>query len=117
MRDSLDDLDAEELGTDRPADMRHGGYTASAPNGRAAGGKPTSPGGGVGGRESPLPAPQPQRPPRPRRDSADGETIFAVGDDDDDNRFSDSGDEDAEKAAPHAAAMMAPRKGGKGKDD
>lgn len=41
---------------------------------------------------SPLPAPQPQRPLNTRRDDLDGETIFAVGDDDKDRFSSDESD-------------------------
>lgn len=42
--------------------------------------------------KSPLPAPTPQRPGRGPRESLDGETIFAVGEEDGD-RYSESDDE------------------------
>ena len=45
---------------------------------------------------SPLPAPQPQKPIHPPRDSLDGDTIFAVGEDD---KWSDD-DDDLEPASP-----------------
>lgn len=44
--------------------------------------------------DSPLPAPMPQRP-LPKQ-SLDGETLFAVGDDDKDRNDSDSDDDDME---------------------
>jgi hypothetical protein len=45
---------------------------------------------------SPLPAPQPQKPIHPPRESLDGDTIFAVGEDD---KWSDD-DDDLEPASP-----------------
>lgn len=95
VRDSLDDLDAEELGS-RPSDMRHGSFTA--PNGANKNRSPPR-------HDSPLPAPQPQRLARPPRESMEGETLFAVGEDDD--KFSESEDEE------HGAG----KGGSKGKGD
>lgn len=46
---------------------------------------------------SPLPAPQPQKPIHPPRESLDGDTIFAVGEDD---KWSDDDDDDLEPASP-----------------
>lgn len=44
---------------------------------------------------SPLPAPQPQKPIHPPRESLDGDTIFAVGEDD--KWSSDGSDEESEE--------------------
>ena len=76
-----------------------GGIPSYGPNGSGNGGYAA-----VGGNnsnhdvpartDSPLPAPQPQRP-IPRH-SLEGETIFAVGDDDRDHSDSDSDDDTKE---------------------
>lgn len=53
---------------------------------------------GLNRERSPLPAPQPQRPPGTMRnpnESLDGETIFAVGEEAE--RFSDSDDSDGQE--------------------
>lgn len=60
--------------------------------------------GGVNRSESPLPAPKPQRPSSLTRESLDGDTIFAVGDDD---KWSDD-----ELDSPNGAAA-----GQSGRDD
>jgi hypothetical protein len=46
---------------------------------------------------SPLPAPKPQKPVIPPRESLDGDTIFAVGEDD---KWSDDDDDDVEPSSP-----------------
>jgi hypothetical protein len=46
---------------------------------------------------SPLPAPKPQKPIVPPRESLDGDTIFAVGEDD---KWSDDDDDDMEPSSP-----------------
>lgn len=46
---------------------------------------------------SPLPAPKPQKPVIPPRESLDGDTIFAVGEDD---KWSDDDDDDHEPSSP-----------------
>ncbi|KAF2111398.1 lung seven transmembrane receptor-domain-containing protein [Lophiotrema nucula] len=81
MRDSLDE---EEGASDRPP--------AYDPAPRAHN---TSSAGGFNRDVSPLPAPKPQKPVIPPRESLDGDTIFAVGEDD---KWSD--DEDMEPASP-----------------
>jgi hypothetical protein len=46
---------------------------------------------------SPLPAPKPQKPIVPPRESLDGDTIFAVGEDD---KWSSDDDDDMEPPSP-----------------
>jgi hypothetical protein len=46
---------------------------------------------------SPLPAPKPQKPIVPPRESLDGDTIFAVGEDD---KWSSDDDDDDEPSSP-----------------
>jgi hypothetical protein len=50
--------------------------------------------------ESPLPAPKPQKPIVPPRESLDGDTIFAVGEDD---KWSDDELEPASPASPRGS--------------
>lgn len=79
VRNSLDD--EEEAGGRPPNSNRPPPYDASREINRSA---------------SPLPAPKPQKPALPRQ-SLDGETIFAVGEEDGD-RWSD---EEDNRAATH----------------
>lgn len=67
LRDSLDE--EEGGGSDRPP-----GYDPVS--------RTRSPGEGANRDASPLPAPKPQKPVHPPRESLDGDTIFAVGEDD-----------------------------------
>lgn len=88
-RDSLDMVDDDLEGI--PASKAPPAYDAA----RGGGGASVSsyPGGSSARNTSPLPAPIPTKPAPLPRDSLDGETIFAVGED----RFEDSdedGDED-----------------------
>lgn len=55
---------------------------------------------------SPLPAPQAQKPIHPPRESLDGDTIFAVGEDD---KWSSDGDEESDESESEAGNS----KGGK----
>ncbi|KAF2727319.1 integral membrane protein [Polyplosphaeria fusca] len=80
LRDSLDE---EEGGSDRPP--------AYDPAPRTQGGQSA---GGFNRGVSPLPAPKPQKPVIPPRESLDGDTIFAVGEDD---KWSD---DEVEPASP-----------------
>lgn len=81
VRDSLDEMDDQETGG------ANGGSNSLR--------KPSH--GSLARDESPLPAPQPQRPPGRVRDNLDGpegETLFAVGEGD---RFSDDESDEGER--------------------
>lgn len=54
---------------------------------------------GIARNASPLPAPQPQKPIVRPRESLDGDTIFAVGEDD---KWSDDDDEDDDDDEPES---------------
>lgn len=63
---------------------------------------------------SPLPAPQPQKPIHPPRESLDGDTIFAVGEDDkwsSDGSEEEESDEDSDEDSDDSGAGNS--KGGK----
>lgn len=78
MRDSLDD---EEIGYDQPPAYDPISRSRSVPSASHR-------------DDSPLPAPKPQKPVVPPRESLDGDTIFAVGEDD---KWSD---DEVEPASP-----------------
>lgn len=92
MRDSLDE---EEGGPDHPP-----AYDP-APRHRS------SSAGGFNRDISPLPAPKPQKPVVPPRESLDGDTIFAVGEDD---KWSDDEVEPASPADGDERARLTSRK-------
>lgn len=95
MRDSLDDSDLEN-GNPKVTPPDSGPSSTGTADGlNVAAGSAASRSGPPHHRSvSPLPAPKPQRPTSLPRASLDGETIFAVGEDED--KWSDSEDGERE---------------------
>lgn len=70
--------------------------------------------GDIARDDSPLPAPKPQKPIVPPRESLDGDTIFAVGEDDkwssDDDESDDESEASSSKAGASERARLTSRK-------